>query len=285
MAAVRLRGDRRSAARRGRRRVPGVGRGQSRRAGTAVAQPPRRPRPRSRAGAGARRGSRRRGRRTEHVRGLRVGPRPGEARVRRAQGELLPPLITVAGAGMAGLVAAARARELGADVRVLEKGDRAGGSMLLSSGVVWRYRELDDYLGECPDGDESLQTLVWERLPEALDWLERLVPGMPHVTNPLTIGRRFDTHMLAHALVEAAGEIEYGRAELPSGEPLILATGGYPVALARGRDLLVRSNPWSDGGGIAFAVEHGATRSPSDEFYGRALPGPVPEGEFVAAAQ
>jgi NADPH-dependent 2,4-dienoyl-CoA reductase/sulfur reductase-like enzyme len=39
---------------------------------------------------------------------------------------------------MAGLVAAARARELGAEPVVLEKGNRAGGSMLLSSGVVWR---------------------------------------------------------------------------------------------------------------------------------------------------
>ena len=41
------------------------------------------------------------------------------------------PALLVAGAGMAGLVAAARARELGADVVVHEKGDRPGGSMLL----------------------------------------------------------------------------------------------------------------------------------------------------------
>ena len=53
--------------------------------------------------------------------------------------ELRMPDLVVAGAGMAGLAAAARARELGADVTVLEKGDRAGGSMLLSSGVIWRH--------------------------------------------------------------------------------------------------------------------------------------------------
>ena len=47
----------------------------------------------------------------------------------------MPDLI-VAGAGMAGLAAAAHARSLGADVRLLEKGDRAGGSMLLSGGLV-----------------------------------------------------------------------------------------------------------------------------------------------------
>jgi succinate dehydrogenase/fumarate reductase flavoprotein subunit len=186
---------------------------------------------------------------------------------------------------MAGLVAAARARELGADVRVLEKGDRAGGSMLLSSGVVWRYRDFDEYRRQCPYGDESVQRLVWERLDDALGWLERLVPGTPHTSNPLTTGRRFDTGVLTDALVRAAGEVEYGRSELPSAGPLILATGGYPVALARERGLLVRSNPWSEGEGIAFALEHGAEGVPSDEFYGRALPGPVPEDDFVAAAQ
>ncbi|MEX2256512.1 MAG: FAD/NAD(P)-binding protein, partial [Acidimicrobiia bacterium] len=59
----------------------------------------------------------------------------------------------MAGAGMAGLVAAARARDLGATPVVLEKGDRAGGSMLLSSGVVWRHRSLDEFHHDCPAGD------------------------------------------------------------------------------------------------------------------------------------
>ena len=54
-------------------------------------------------------------------------------------------MAVVAGAGMAGLVAAARLRELGHSVDVLEKGTRPGGSMLLSSGVVWRHRTLEDF--------------------------------------------------------------------------------------------------------------------------------------------
>ena len=58
---------------------------------------------------------------------------------------------------MAGLVAAARARELGAEVVVLEKGDRCGGSMLLSSGVIWRHRSLAEFREECPGGDPVLQ--------------------------------------------------------------------------------------------------------------------------------
>src|SRR5919206_366399 len=67
---------------------------------------------------------------------------------------------------MAGLCAAARARELGASPAVLEKGSRAGGSMLLSSCVIWRYRSFDEFRAQCPDGEPGLQKLVHERLDE-----------------------------------------------------------------------------------------------------------------------
>ena len=189
---------------------------------------------------------------------------------------------------MAGLVAAARARELGAGVRLLEKGDRPGGSMLLSSGVVWRYLDFGEYRRQCPGGDEALQRLVWERLDGALDWLEGL--GAPVVAretaNPLTTGRRFDPRGLTDALVRAAGEVQLRASNrLLLDEPVIVATGGYPVRLAREKGLLVRSNPWSDGGGIELAVVRGAAMAESEEFYGRAMPGPVAEEEFAAAAQ
>jgi phytoene dehydrogenase-like protein len=49
---------------------------------------------------------------------------------------------------MAGLAAAVRARELGADVLVCEKGTRPGGSMFLSSCVVWRYRDFERFREE-----------------------------------------------------------------------------------------------------------------------------------------
>src|SRR5919201_3349903 len=110
---------------------------------------------------------------------------------------------------MAGLVAAARARELGGSPVVFEKGRRAGGSMLLSSGVVWRFRTLDEFRVECPGGDERLQRVVIERLDDALDWLESL--GAPVVAretgNPRTLGRRFEPRGLTKALLHAAGEV------------------------------------------------------------------------------
>ena len=204
--------------------------------------------------------------------------------------------MVVAGAGMAGLCAAARARELGVAATVLEKGDRPGGSMLLSSGAIWRYPSLADFRRECPNGDPRLQRLIVERLEDSLDWLESL--GAPLVAaetrNPRTVGRRFDPRGLTEALVRAAGDVQTGRGlgpdpETRPEEPLVLATGGFPVRLARERSLAIRSNPWSEGDALdlGLALDAVTTRG-MDEFYGRAMPAPPAtwgEKEFVDHAQ
>ena len=194
---------------------------------------------------------------------------------------------------MAGLCAAARARELGLAPAVVEKGDRPGGSMLLSSGVVWRYRSLDTFRRECPDGDPRLQQVIVEQLDDALDWLESL--GAPvtekTTTNPLTVGRRFDPRGLTEALVRAAGRVELSRAFVPGNETarVVLATGGFAVRLAGKHGLALRANPWSSGDGLDFGVGRGAATSAGmEEFYGRAMPAPPArwgEAEFVDHAQ
>jgi fumarate reductase flavoprotein subunit len=117
------------------------------------------------------------------------------------------PDLVVAGAGMAGLVAAAEARRLGAGPLVLEKLARPGGSMRLSSGVIWRHRDFETFRAECPDGDPGLQRLVFDRLDDDLRWLESLgAPVLQRDTgNPLTTGTQFDPVGLTSALVEAAG--------------------------------------------------------------------------------
>src|SRR3954449_6171925 len=109
----------------------------------------------------------------------------------------MPDLI-VAGAGMAGLAAAAHARERGADVLVLEKGDRPGGAMLLSSGVVWRHRDFAAFRAECPAGQPELQRLVFDRLDADLAWLEELGARVVErdTGNPRTPGVRLATRGL-----------------------------------------------------------------------------------------
>jgi succinate dehydrogenase/fumarate reductase flavoprotein subunit len=187
---------------------------------------------------------------------------------------------------MAGLAAAARARELGARPVVLEKGTRPGGAMLLSSGVIWRHRTLDEFRAECPGGDPTLQARIVEELDDALDWLESLgaKPAAAESGNPRTRGRRYDPRALTEMLVRAAGDGLL--LEAPFAEAQVLATGGFAARLARERGLVLRGSPWSEGDGLEYgAAMGGKTTAGMDEYYGRALPGPVAEKDFVRASQ
>jgi succinate dehydrogenase/fumarate reductase flavoprotein subunit len=194
---------------------------------------------------------------------------------------------------MAGLCAAAHARQLGLAPTVLEKGDRPGGSMLLSSGVVWRYRSLEEFRRECPSGDAALQRQVVDRLDDGLAWLESLGARVlrKETGNPRTFGWRFDPRGLTDALVRAAGGVDLGRVPMPGTEtgPLVLATGGFAARLARERGLALRSNPWSSGDGLDLGLAHdAATTDGMDEFYGRAMPAPPArwgQAQFVDHAQ
>jgi fumarate reductase flavoprotein subunit len=209
--------------------------------------------------------------------------------------------LVVAGAGMAGLAAAAEARRLGAEPLVLEKLRGPGGSMRLSSGVIWRHRDFDSFREECPDGDERLQRLVFERLGADLDWLESL--GAPVAArdtgNPLTTGTRFDPAGLTDALVEASGGVQVAERlrEPPPDVPLVLATGGF----AADRELLeehvspeaghafLRAAPGSTGDGLRVGLAAGAATSAGlDQVYARAMPAPparIDEDDLVRLSQ
>jgi succinate dehydrogenase/fumarate reductase flavoprotein subunit len=202
---------------------------------------------------------------------------------------------------MAGLAAAAEASRLGASVLVLEKGSRAGGSMLLSTGVIWRYREWERFRAECPGGDEHLQRAIYDRLDDDLRWLESLgVPVLERDTgNPATTGVHFDPAGLTGTLAGAAGTIELNQPlrSLPREVPVILATGGFQASsglvrrfvTSQADQLLLRAARWSTGDGLRLGLEAGASLSAGmGGFYGRNMPAPparVTEEGFVALQQ
>ena len=173
--------------------------------------------------------------------------------------------------------------------------------MLLSSGFVWRHRSFEDFRRECPGGDPDLQRTVWERLDDALDWLEALGATIEErdTGNPLTVGRRFHTRALTELLVARAGPVRLCSplSSLPDGVPVVLATGGFQGdrslvhehVTPEAEHLLLRTNPWSSGDGLRLGLEAGASLSDGmGEFYGRNMPAPpaaVEPEDFVRLAQ
>src|SRR5919197_1291682 len=210
------------------------------------------------------------------------------------------PDVIVAGAGMAGLAAAAHARERGASVLLLEKLARPGGAMRLSSGVIWRHSRFEDFRVECPDGDPALQRLIHDRLDDDLAWLEELgAPVIERTTdNPRTTGWRFDVEGLTAALTQAAGAVRTLAAlrQRPhDGTPVVLATGGFAASramLARhvtpeAEHVLIRTAPGATGDGLRLGLDAGGTLGPGlDQVYARLMPAAhVPSSDFVSAAQ
>jgi succinate dehydrogenase/fumarate reductase flavoprotein subunit len=183
---------------------------------------------------------------------------------------------------------------------VREKGTRAGGSMLLSSCVIWRHREWEDFRRECPGGDVRLQRLVWERLDESIEWLMSLgaVPVWDETGNPRTVGKRLDPKQLVETLLRV-GPNEYALGcevfiQSSPAEPLILATGGFSASselvtryISPAAPLRLRGNPWSTGDWLLHALDRGAAvTSGMDEFYGRNMPDcDLGEDDFVTLAQ
>ncbi|MCA1730407.1 MAG: FAD-binding protein [Actinobacteria bacterium] len=220
--------------------------------------------------------------------------------------------LIIAGWGLAGLVAALRAVELGAHVNLLEKGGSLGGSFLYSSGYLWTYRDLETYRRQAPAGDPVLQKLILNRLEEGLCWLEdRGAPVLSRETNnPLTFGVRLDPDQTVTALTErilaggsrinmdtaldslvqdADGRVSgtqqasatKGERWAEASDAVVLASGGFagdPELVRRyiiggpGR-LRLRTHPRSTGDGFRAALAAGALESAGlEEFYGRNLP-------------
>ena len=219
--------------------------------------------------------------------------------------------VLVLGAGMAGLCAAITALERGAEVLLLEKGTRCGGSMYLSSGIVWTFARQEDVRSQIPDGDPALQDLLVGNLTGSLAWLaaqgvqlqperEYLVYGRgreasgPQMTAALlerikSLGGKVLSGTAVQSLLIEDGAVTGVQAFDQQGavtvhaRSVILATGGFQgntELLARyvtpyASSMYLRANPWSTGDGLLAALAAGAATTPwLHTFYGHALTAP-----------
>lgn len=218
--------------------------------------------------------------------------------------------LLVIGGGMAGMSAAGWAAERGARVIVVEKAPALGGSAVLSGGVFWTGSSLEKTL-LYGGGDPLLSRVVFETYPDAVAWLRRRgIQMSPRIDVLHGQGYQIDIH--AHirgcaALVEQHGGLvvlgtdtttllrDDARAVIGAhtrhadGEvtvhasATVLATGGYqasPTLRARyihpqAEEMLLRSNPVSDGAGLRLGQEAGGEVAGTNPgFYGHLVSKP-----------
>jgi len=224
--------------------------------------------------------------------------------------------LLVIGAGMAGLTAAAFAARQGLSVGVVEKAPRPGGSARLAAGGMLKPEDPSALKRANPSADPTFADLLHERYDRAIDWIESLgvtateaasaeaMFGIPCTIRGIDIVRYL---ALCALEVRSAGgwlvvdatvdrlEIEAGAvtgAHVRDGDGVthvraratLLATGGFqasPELRARhlgdkARDMVLRSNPYSAGGGLVLGQTVGAaTNDAMDYFYGHVVPYPL----------
>jgi succinate dehydrogenase/fumarate reductase flavoprotein subunit len=212
---------------------------------------------------------------------------------------------------MAGLCGAISALEKGANVLVLEKGTRFGGSMWLSNGLIWTFANQAQVRKYIPDGDEALQDFLVDGLPDSLVWLvsqgvelepEQTFQGYgrgrranPAQMTPVLVNRvkalggRILLGTAMQALLTEDGAVtgvlafdKDGALEVQA-DSVILATGGFQgnaemvmrYITPYADSMYLRSNPCSTGDGFMAAVDIGAAVTPLlNTFYGHALNAP-----------
>lgn len=222
--------------------------------------------------------------------------------------------VVILGAGMAGLVAARQAQELGARVILVEKGATPGGSLALSGGTLWCAKTEEDLRRLVPRGDPELGRVLVQEYPPGVAWLLAQgatltsLPSLPDRTVYLMEPgpRAFVASMLEQftqaggilmtnsmgvaLLTNADGVVKgvevrtgAGQQQTLAADAVILATGGFqgnPELTARyfGRwadRLILRSNPHSTGDGFLLGTGIGAAASRAmSSFYGHLLPAP-----------
>jgi len=215
---------------------------------------------------------------------------------------------------MAGVAAASRATEIGAEVAVVEKGPRLGGSAALSAGILWTAPDVQTLQEVVPGGDTNLGRALVDGFEPAVEWIRSTgVFVSERWEGQFGFGSavRVDISALFQAwqqrierrgrvllrtagrdlLVDSHGRVCGARVEGSQGADeiragaVMLSTGGFqgdPELVATfigppAESMLVRSNPWSVGDGFRLGRTAGGAASRClGGFYGHLVPSPLP---------
>jgi succinate dehydrogenase/fumarate reductase flavoprotein subunit len=220
--------------------------------------------------------------------------------------------LLVIGGGIAGASAAARAAEAGANVVVVEKDDRLGGSGALSAGILWTAPDRETLRRVCPRGDLELGGVLVDEYDAAVErvreagvdvserWYGQMGFGVAHrvdiggwleaTRERLEQAGRIAFGHAADELIVEDGEVRGARVSGAAGDEeiragaVLLATGGFqgdPSLVRRligegAERMLLRANPHSVGDGFRIGQAAGAAPSGAlDSFYGHMLPSPL----------
>lgn len=167
--------------------------------------------------------------------------------------------IAVAGGGLAGLAAALRAVELGAQVTLLEKGDRLGGSFVYSSGCIWSYKDLKTFRREAPNGDAALQTPILERLETGLDQ-DAQSTGQPQSHTPSVSSRPLVVEHHAGGEVERQGVASLSPLPCVSSPPTPRSVSDRGTRRCSTHSSADRPLPGSPGSATSSSTTAGGTR-------------------------
>ena len=221
--------------------------------------------------------------------------------------------VLVVGGGMGGMVAAARATQLGARVTVVEKAPQLGGSAVLSGGYLWTAQSYELLREYNPLGDPGLGRVLIDDFDAAMEWVRGTGAWF---SEPMEgnlgygHGARFDVYDFVArcaAIVESAkgsivrscrlGELiagedgatgaivtdRDGETEIQAGA-VVLATGGWQgnprlrqkYLGPNATALRLRANPHSTGDALEAALAIGAgTTERMDPFYGHLIAYPI----------
>jgi succinate dehydrogenase/fumarate reductase flavoprotein subunit len=221
--------------------------------------------------------------------------------------------VVVIGAGMAGLAAALTAQEDGARVLLVEAGEAAGGSAILSAGQITTFGSYEDLRRGIPYGDPEQGRVLAETYDAAVAWLAGLGVALtasasyefgfprnnamePPVALPRLAasfqqrgGELWTRTRALRLLTEEDGAVvgavvrRDGQQQDIGASAVVLASGGFQGNpdlttryIGRWADRMpVRSNPHSVGDGLLMAQAVGAGTSRGlHAFYGHLLPAP-----------